>query len=554
MGKQVVSKERRRKAKKRDKRARSTENRSLMRGPAIAFAVLVLLWAGSFFGVRAHQLIHHGQDPAFVMGLASQTILGIAAMVSLGLLLRNMRREYCTRNSRIVLLVISALLGLAACEAVLYGAQYAGLYSEAVAIFLMPYAMAPILVTLLLGSRAAFVVGIWVTLVLMLQVDPDQKASVLFTGLLASTMAGHMTRFCRRRTRVVRTGLIIGTATLVCVLAYGLDFFGTSPDITPTLIGKAAAASILSGLLASLLALLLVPSFEHLFAITTDISLLEFSDLGHPLLQRMALEAPGTYHHSLVVANIAQAAADAIRANSLEARVCAYFHDIGKLTKPNFFTENIHLQRNPHDDLPPSMSSLVITSHVKEGISLALLHKLPQPVMRVIREHHGNSTLSYFHHKAKTQLELRMQDAAGRHDTSIVDETTFRYGGPRPSTKVSAIICLADAVEAASRSLEKVTPGHIENLVADIVRMRIEDGQLDACDLKMCELTEVRRAFVFTLTNMLHARVPYPKNETKHKNEHKAASHGQPQDKDPNPVPDTEGTKPESGAGSGDHT
>jgi putative nucleotidyltransferase with HDIG domain len=547
---QVVSKERRRKAKQREKQARSGAERSLLRGPAMAFAVMVILWAGSFFGIRAHELIAHGQDPDYVVQFASQTILGIAALLSLGLLLTNMRHEYATRNSRIVLLAVAALLGLGACQLVLYGAQQAELYSESVALFLMPYAMAPILVTLLLGSRAAFVVGIWVTIAMTLQVAPEQKDTVFFTGLLSTAIAGHMTRFCRRRTRVVRTGLVIGATTLICVAAYALASQGGAAAIPPPIVfAKAAGAAVLSGLISAVIALLLVPAFEHLFAITTDISLLELSDLGHPLLQRLALEAPGTYHHSLVVANIAQAAADAIGANSLEARVCAYFHDIGKLTKPDFFTENIQMKHNPHDDLPPSMSTLVITSHVKEGVSLALLHKLPRPVMRVIREHHGNSTLSYFHHKAKTQLELRMQDPSGHHDESIIDETTFRYGGPRPASKVSAIICLADAVEAASRSLEKITAGHIENLVADIIRVRIEDGQLDACDLKMSELTEVRRTFVFTLTNMLHARVPYPKDETKHKEEPRAATHEQPKNQETDRVSDPEskaaGSKPD---------
>ncbi|HAS83835.1 MAG TPA: hypothetical protein DCS43_14470, partial [Verrucomicrobia bacterium] len=211
-----------------------------------------------------------------------------------------------------------------------------------------------------------------------------------------------------------------------------------------------------------------------------------------------------------VVANIAQAAAEAIGANSLEARVASYFHDIGKLTKPNFFAENIHLQENPHDNLAPSMSTLIITSHVKEGLSLAMLHKLPEPVRRSIREHHGTSMLQYFHHKAMIQLELEMGMAG---NPSRFDDHNFRYPGPRPSTRVSAIVCLADSVEAASRSLEKPTPGHIENLVNDIVCKRLNDGQLDDCELSLMDLSKIRKAFIFTMTTMLHGRIAYPKDE-----------------------------------------
>jgi putative nucleotidyltransferase with HDIG domain len=298
-------------------------------------------------------------------------------------------------------------------------------------------------------------------------------------------------------------------------------------------------ACISGAILSAIIALLILPMFEHIFAITTDITLLEFSDLGHPLLQRLALEAPGTYHHSLVVANLAQAAAEAIGANGLEARVCSYFHDIGKLTKPNFFAENIHMQHNPHDDIPPSMSTLVIIAHVKEGITLAMLNNLPKPVIRAISEHHGTSMLRFFHNKAQTQLEFEMDTG---DSTPKVDEGSFRYPGPKPSTKVSAIIGLADATEAASRSIEKTSPGHIEGLVKDIIHARIDDGQLDECDLTMKNLAKIKRTFVFTLTNMLHGRIPYPKDENKNKQSTKQSSREQQPDKNADTVADKTGS------------
>lgn len=167
-----------------------------------------------------------------------------------------------------------------------------------------------------------------------------------------------------------------------------------------------AGACILGSVISALIALMILPLFETAFDVSSDITLLELSDLGHPLLQRLALEAPGTYHHSLIVANLAQAAADEIGANSLLARVASYFHDIGKIIKPNFFAENIQMQPNPHDNIPPSMSTLVISAHVKEGLSLAMLHKLPSSISKVICEHHGTSVMSFFHHKAQAQQEL----------------------------------------------------------------------------------------------------------------------------------------------------
>jgi putative nucleotidyltransferase with HDIG domain len=356
----------------------------------------------------------------------------------------------------------------------------------------------------------------------------------VIAGLLAATVGAHGCRLIRKRSKVLRAGAVVGLAQVACVFAAtALD--GQTPGVQ--LILLQTLSGLLSSLICVITALLLLPVFERLFNITTDITLLELSDLSHPLLQRLALEAPGTYHHSLVVANLAQAAADAIGANSLEARVCSYFHDIGKLTKPNYFAENIHMQTNPHDDLPPSMSTLVITAHVKEGISLAMLHKLPGPVMRAIREHHGSSTLSYFHHKARTQLELGITTGTTNPSDQRVDDSSFRYDGPRPSTKVSGIICLADGVEAASRSLEKTTPGHIEGLVNAIVNTRLEDGQLDLCDLKLSDLTIVKRTFVFTLSNMLHGRIPYPKDETKDKHIATGADHDSAKGEEPDAEP-----------------
>jgi putative nucleotidyltransferase with HDIG domain len=258
---------------------------------------------------------------------------------------------------------------------------------------------------------------------------------------------------------------------------------------------------------------------EHLFGITTDISWLEASDLNHPLLRRMTIEAPGTYHHSLVVANLAEAAAEAIGANATLCRVCSYFHDVGKLVKPEYFTENMSFERNPHDDLAPSMSALIIIAHVKEGVDLALKYNLHQRIIDIIQEHHGTSLVYYFYQRALQQHEDAR--AGGKimklreDDIPDVREESFRYSGPKPQTRESAIVSLADMVESASRSLEKPTPQKIESLVNELIEERIIDRQLDECDLTLAELKVIAERFRFTLMMMLHTRIAYPKHGAK---------------------------------------
>jgi cyclic-di-AMP phosphodiesterase PgpH len=535
----LVSKERARKTKERHKNAgrNSAPRGALLDRPGVGLAIATLVWLLSSFGLRAKSLFHHDATAAFLLPLASDAVFALVGMFCGALFLNIVCPQYLRRNSRIVLLGLASLLAVGLATLIQYSAQQLHLMPPEIAQFLLPFALAPLLTTILIGGRAGLAAGMWTSL--MIALYWDRSLAVFVTGLVATAVASHSARHVRTRTKVMRLALVVGLAQIICLLGLtALDW--DHPDVMHVVHG--AAASLAGGLLSGIVALLILPLFEHTFGITTDITLLEFSDLGHPLLQRLALEAPGTYHHSLVVANLAQAAAEAIDANSLEARVCSYFHDIGKLTKPNFFAENIHMQQNPHDDLPPSMSTLVITAHVKEGLSLAMLNKLPGPVMRAIREHHGSSMLMYFHQKAKSQLEFEMESTDGALGSSKVDEGAFRYQGPRPSTRESAIICLADAVEAASRSLEKTTPGHIEGLVRDIVRMRLDDGQLDACGLTMQDLSSVRRAFVFTLTTMLHGRVPYPKDETRDKQQSRTSSRERPANRDGNGVADAAGS------------
>jgi len=393
--------------------------------------------------------------------------------------------------------------------------------NPAMAGLIAPYAFAPLALSVLLGRNhglyAAVAVSLWSS-VLFGKID----APVLVTSLISGFTAVYLTLQVRRRSRLIRAGLGVGLAIWLLSLTFGL--IGPINLFSPIandwgLISLQSALAIGNGIVTATLVGGLLPMLEHLFQITTDISWLEASDLNHPLLRRMTIEAPGTYHHSLVVANLAEAAAETIGANATLCRVCSYFHDVGKLVKPEYFTENMSFERNPHDDLAPTMSALIIMAHVKEGVDLALKHKLNQRIVDIIQEHHGTSLIAYFYQRALQQQEDAR--AGGKimnireEDIPEVSEASFRYPGPKPQSKESAIVSLADVVEGASRSLEKPTPQKIEQLVQELIEERIADGQLEECDLTLGDLQKIRDRFCFTLMTMLHTRIAYPKAEPK---------------------------------------
>jgi hypothetical protein len=295
------------------------------------------------------------------------------------------------------------------------------------------------------------------------------------------------------------------------------------------LLWSLSAVAVFAPIVLTLLISGALPPIEGLFHITTRVRWQEMADLNHPLLKRMTMEAPGTFQHSLAVANLAEAACEAIGANATMARVCSYFHDVGKLVKPEYFTENMRHDRNPHEDLAPTMSALIIVAHVKEGVSLALEHGLAQEIIDVIQQHHGTSTVFFFYKKALDAQEAARRDRkiASMHDEDLpeVSESSFRYGGPKPQSKEAAVISLADSIESASRSLERVTPQKLEQLITDIIRKRVADGQLDDCDLQFNELQEVAESFRHTLSSMMHSRVAYPEDKDTKLRKHDRTEH-----------------------------
>jgi hypothetical protein len=300
----------------------------------------------------------------------------------------------------------------------------------------------------------------------------------------------------KERNVLARVGLVVVGINVVTIVGLTLLLGGST--------GQVLAAKTLAGLVGGVasvaLASFLLPVLESLTGMVTDIRLLELSNPNLPLLKRMSLEAPGTFQHSLAMANLAEAAAEAIGANPLLARVCCYYHDIGKLAKPDYFVEN---QRgaNPHDTLRPWMSALIVSNHVKAGLELAREHRLPEPVLDAIATHHGNKLIRYFYSRAKEQEDP---------DHGEVSDREFRYPGPRPRSKEMGIIHLADAVEAASRTLQDPNPSRIQDMIDQIVKNALDDGQLDDCELTLKDIEKVGATFFWVLSNALHNRIDYP--------------------------------------------
>ncbi len=360
--------------------------------------------------------------------------------------------------------------------------------------FAVPIAFAALMPTVLFREQAGYATTVLATSFLALL--PDAPA----WDLLALTCLGLVTvvtvRRIQKRSQFYQ---IIGVLTVLALLLVTL--VRASQGLTVPEVGGEYLAAVFTPVLAVAFALFILPLVEPLVGVSSDLTLLELSDLNHPLLQRMAIEAPGTYHHSQVVSQLAEQAARAINVNALQVRVGALFHDIGKMQKAEYYVENqsAGARSNKHDELSPSMSALIIASHVKDGIDLARRWRLPQVVIDFIPQHHGTQIMEYFYHKA---LE------GEGNETVKVDD--YRYPGPKPQRRETAILMLADAVEAASRSLAKPTPARIKEVTKQVCDKRMLSGELDECNLTLADLARIREAFIPLLTGIHHARIVYP--------------------------------------------
>ncbi len=364
----------------------------------------------------------------------------------------------------------------------------------------IPIIIAPMLIAVLLDFGIAFICLVTLSLIIGSILGNDYTFT--FMSLIVGSIAIFSVQRIRNRRHMFRAIVYILLAYLVVNLILGLILVKPFQEIFRDF----AYYLLPNAILAPVIIFFLIGIFERIFDVTTDITLLELSDLNHPLMKRLSVKAPGSFHHSVVVANLAEAAAVSIGANALLTRVGCYFHDIGKMLKPEYFVENQHGGVNKHDSLSPHMSYLIIVNHVKEGVKLAEKYKLPNAVKQFIPEHHGNSLVSYFYHKAKEN-----------NDGKEINESDFRYPGPRPQTKETAIAMMADTVEAASRALKDPSPQRIRTLVDSLIESKLKEDQLDECDLTLKDIYRIKEAFIPILTGIHHLRIEYPDENGKKK-------------------------------------
>lgn len=362
----------------------------------------------------------------------------------------------------------------------------------------IPLASAAMTICLFLGLEAALpfslLLSVFTSIIFL------NRFEIFIFFFLSCSMAAYWIQDCRERKVFVKAGLKISLLNLILVMAINI-YLG---DITSDRLLWDCVFAITGGILSGIMTSGITPIVEIIFNYTTDIKLLELANLDQPILRRLMLEAPGTYNHSVIVGTMAEAAAAEINANSLLARVCGYYHDIGKIKKPLYFIENQAPGKNKHDKLAPSMSALIITAHVKDGVEIAKKEKLGQPIIDTIRQHHGSSLLSYFFGKAKQM--------AGEEQTVTSEE--YKYPGPKPQTRETGIVMLADVVEAASRTLENPTSSRIQGLVQNLINKIFIDGQLEECELTLKDLHSIAKSFNKILNGIYHHRIEYAESSS----------------------------------------
>jgi len=464
---------------------------------------------------------------SFVVGLYHHTnvlfyqdqprrLLICAIVAVVGLALYHLRHSAKVRNRKVVLVFGAILAQLVLLRVTFYFIQMNG-WCEDYRLLLAPLSFTPMVLSVLLGRHAGVFSALMLSLLGALLMPVNDIFCFVTISLAVGCIAVGMTRKVRRRGVLLRAGFYVGVATLLLALAFNkiqLESIQTREGLS--LESAKLVVAIFSGMLTGMVVSGLLPILESMFSITTAISWLELSDLNHKLLRRLQLEAPGTYHHSMVVASLAESAAEEVGADAAMCRVCSYFHDIGKLKKPNYFIEN-QSAVNPHDTLTPTMSAIVIIAHVKDGVDMAIKEKLNPKIIEVIREHHGTSVIRYFYHKALEQradFERKVEEGLeNKDDIPDVDPKNFTYPGPCPSSRESGIISLADIVESASRTLKKPTPQRIKKLVDELVMDRVTSGQMDGSDLTLGDIKTICASFSSTLNSMMHTRIDYPEDD-----------------------------------------
>jgi putative nucleotidyltransferase with HDIG domain len=383
---------------------------------------------------------------------------------------------------------IMLLVSLLSCISVIM-ARSIGMVSP----YLIPFACIPLLMTMLVNYKISLVINILNVILISGSVGFNMEAIIL--AVLNTVMGAVALRKMQARNDIFYSTAVIVLVNIICTFCIGTLLSNNSLEIL-----KRAGIASVGSITAAVLTIGLLPFFEFTFDIVTTMKLLELANPNQPLLKRLLIETPGTYHHSVLVANLAEVAAEEVGANSVLARVGAYYHDVGKIKRPYFFKENQMGMDNPHDKIAPNLSALIIISHVKDGLELAKEYKIPPVIQDIIGQHHGNSLVKYFYITMKNNVQNK----------DDIKEEDFRYTGPIPKAKETAIVMLADSVEAAVRSINEPSVEKIEMMVNNIFKDKLNDGQLNGCDLTFYDLERIKKAFLKALTGLYHQRIEYP--------------------------------------------
>lgn len=431
-----------------------------------------------------------GNTPGIIMGIILYTLLFI---LLISLFLKNYKPEIYRNDKDILLLMVLFYLALILIRIFIAIQSYSISIFAPLVGFLIPSASVAMLIAILLDDKLAYVSAAIISIYIGL-ITGDM--AYVFTSFVGSYVGIYLVAKINQRGDLIKAGIYISAANCLSIAA-GLLSMNEHYSYYLT----ALAFGAINGFLSTILTIGILPYLEDLFNKTTIIKLLELFNPNHPLLKKMINEAPGTYHHSIILGNLAEGAAEAIGANSVLVRVGAAYHDIGKLKRPFFYVEN-QVGENPHEKLNPSLSVIVLQAHVKEGLELGKKYKLPQAILDFIPMHHGTSLMNFFYHKAK---EINPD----------VYSDDFRYEGPKPNTKETGILMLADSVEAAVKSIKEINPIKIDTMVRNIVKDKLYDGQLDESELTMREIENIIKAFVKVLQGIYHTRIEYPEGVLK---------------------------------------
>ncbi len=426
-------------------------------------------------------LLNQGLDLGPILG---SVIFATAVLALIGGYFWYLRRKLLSSWRVVAMTALILVIGLAAADSL----------SGVPVLSYLVVPTAAIMITALVDSGLGLVMaGVLALSVAVLTGAALNVALVAFFGGIAGVFG---TSRLSQRYDILRAGLLVGLVNLVALL--GLDVMQRAALLQPQ-VWEYLVWALIDGVFASILAMGSIPLLEGPFGVITAMKLIELSNPNQPLLRKLLVEAPGTYHHSIMVGNLAEAATEAVGGNSLLARVGAYYHDIGKSKRPYFFVDNQFGAENPHDRLAPTLSALIISSHVRDGVELARHYHVPEPIVNFIQQHHGTTLIRYFYQKAVDQ-----------DNGDGVEESDFRYDGPRPQSKETAIVMLADASEATVRTLKNPSPASIEQVVRRLIKERLEDGQLDESNLTLKELDVIARTFTRVLTGVFHQRIEYP--------------------------------------------